>query len=336
MSVLAKLHRRILLAIIVGALIYLGMSVYVDLDQMFDAFTSFDWRYLPLIFLMSFLNYSIRFFKWDFYLRQIDVHLSRADSLRIYFSGYIMTVSPGRVGEVLKSYLLKKIHGTPISRSAPIVIAERYTDFIGMVVLAFIGVNAYRFGDESFRWKMMIMSFVLICVFLVLTGYRPLAKRVIRLAERLPLFSRFAMKIETAFDSIQTLVAPKSLLYGTVNSVVSWFCECIGFYLVLRGFGLTDNPSVNVMSTIFIYAFSTIIGAISMLPGGLGVVEGGLTGLLTVIKVPKNLAVAVTLIIRMATMWFAVLIGIVVLSLNQNRFEGVEEYLDGKAEEEEL
>lgn len=334
MSILGKLQRRILLAIILGVVVYFAMTVYADLDQLVGAFKGFDWRYLPLVFLMTFLNYSIRFFKWDFYLKQIDVHLSRADSLRIYFSGYIMTVSPGRVGEVLKSYLLKKTDGTRISRSAPIVIAERYTDFIGMVILAFIGVNAYRFGDESFRWKMMTVSFVLICVFLVLTGYRPLAKRVIRLAERLPYFSRFAIKIETAFDSIQTLLAPKSLLYGTLNSVVSWFCECIGFYLVLRGFGLTDHPSINVMSAVFIYAFTTILGAISMLPGGLGVVEGGLTGLLTVIKIPKNLAVAVTLIIRMATMWFAVLIGIVVLSWNQKRFEGVEQYLDGDVGEE--
>lgn len=52
-------------------------------------------------------------------------------------------------------------------------------------------------------------------------------------------------------------------------SVVSWLFECFGFYLILINFGL----DVNVLWPVFAYALSTIVGAVSMLPGGLGVTE---------------------------------------------------------------
>ncbi len=70
----------------------------------------------------------------------------------------------------------------------------------------------------------------------------------------------------------------------------------------------------------FSYSFSTIVGAISMLPGGLGLTEGSLTFLLVQKKVPVDISVATTFIIRVVTLWFAVLVGIVSLTLYQKRF----------------
>jgi uncharacterized membrane protein YbhN (UPF0104 family) len=57
-----------------------------------------------------------------------------------------------------------------------------------------------------------------------------------------------------------------------------------------------------------------------MLPGGLGATEGSLTFMLIRNHYPKNIAVASTFIIRVVTLWFAVLIGIFSVTIYQNRF----------------
>ena len=57
-----------------------------------------------------------------------------------------------------------------------------------------------------------------------------------------------------------------------------------------------------------------------MLPAGLGVTEGSLTFLLVEGGVAKNIAVAATFIIRVVTLWFALFVGIVSITLYQKRF----------------
>ena len=57
-----------------------------------------------------------------------------------------------------------------------------------------------------------------------------------------------------------------------------------------------------------------------MLPGGLGVTEGSLTFLLVQKQVATDVAVATTFLIRVVTLWFAVLVGIISLSLYQKRY----------------
>jgi uncharacterized protein (TIRG00374 family) len=86
-------------------------------------------------------------------------------------------------------------------------------------------------------------------------------------------------------------------------SFVSWFFECFGFYLILENF---DN-SISLFWSSFAYAFSTILGSITMLPGGLGVTDGSLAFLLVQKGFSADISVTATFIIRVVTLWFAVL-----------------------------
>ena len=124
-------------------------------------------------------------------------------------------------------------------------------------------------------------------------------------------------KFHTAYDSIYRLVRFKPLVIAFVISVISWFFECVGFYIVLNVFSTSTNIEVSLLTATFIYGFSTLIGAIAMLPGGLGVTEASLTGLLQILKIPKNISVASTIIIRVATLWFAVIVGIFAVLIYQ-------------------
>lgn len=130
---------------------------------------------------------------------------------------------------------------------------------------------------------------------------------------------RFALKVQTAYNSALELVDLKVLIPSILIATVSWFFECIGFYIVICAY----STDISLSLATFIYSFSTIAGAISMLPGGLGLTEGSMTGLLVLNKVPKDESAAITIIIRLATLWFAVALGLITLYIFQRRMEKI-------------
>ncbi|MBZ0199801.1 MAG: flippase-like domain-containing protein, partial [Ignavibacteriaceae bacterium] len=122
--------------------------------------------------------------------------------------------------------------------------------------------------------------------------------------------------IHHAYESSYTMLRPIPLFYMTLLSLVSWFFECLGYYIILINFHI----DVTIFWSSFSYALATIVGAITMLPGGLGVTEGSLTLLLVEKGVANEIAVASTFIIRVVTLWFAVLVGVISVTLYQKRF----------------
>jgi glycosyltransferase 2 family protein len=226
-------------------------------------------------------------------------------------SGLIMSVTPGKMGELLKAYLVKQVTGTPISRTAPIILAERITDFISLVIIGMIGAYIYNYGRNI---VLGVGLFFLIVV--VIISNKHIALPIINQFERIKYIKKYLVNIHAAYESSYLLLRPLQLFYMTLLSLVSWSFECLGYHLILINF----KVNLSYLWASFSYAFATIIGAISMLPGGLGLTEGSLTYMLIRKSYSKEVAVASTFIIRAVTLWFAVLIGIVSVSLYQKRF----------------
>ncbi|MFT7623172.1 MAG: uncharacterized membrane protein YbhN (UPF0104 family), partial [Myxococcota bacterium] len=88
--------------------------------------------------------------------------------------------------------------------------------------------------------------------------------------------------------------------------------ECVGFYLVLGG---VAGGTPDLGGATFVYAFATIFGAVTMLPGGLGATEGSLIGLSLAfgLAATRVAATAGAMIIRFCTLWFAVVVGLCAL-----------------------
>jgi uncharacterized protein (TIRG00374 family) len=117
------------------------------------------------------------------------------------------------------------------------------------------------------------------------------------------------------------LLTPGPLMLTTLLSVAAWLCECAGFWLVLRGL---PGGAIPVQLAIFIYAATTVLGALSFLPGGLGVTEGSMILLLvrTARGMTHSAAVVATILIRLCTLWFSVLVGVVALLAFRRRITG--------------
>jgi uncharacterized protein (TIRG00374 family) len=314
---LSTLRGKIIISSLIGLAVVVVLGLIGDIREVGLSFSSFDWRMLPAILGFTLLNYALRWLKWDYYLRRMsmDRGVSRADSGLLFTSGMVMAVTPGKVGEVLKSYLLKQINGTPISASAPIVLAERITDGLAMLLLMGFGLTLYAPARPAFLALLLLSVAGLVAV-----QFRPLMERLIDLIARLPRGDKIAPRLMTAYLSSRALLSWRILLASTVISLVSWFGECVAFYYVLRGLGEPASYLLLLQAT-FVFAASTLFGLVSFLPGGLGVSEASSTGLL-ILLVPMATAPATTatIIIRFCTLWFGVTLGAIALAIFGRRY----------------
>ena len=304
------LTKKFFLFLGLGLAVFLGLSLYGNWSLVIGAFEGFSYVSLPAILALAFLNYLSRFWRWGLYLKRVGIFLPRRESFTIFMSGLAMTVTPGKMGELIKSVLLKERHEIPISRSAPVVLAERFTDLLAVYVLVLAGSASLAFGAKIL-WLGTIVLIAGLLPFISEGTFR----FSLSLVERIPWGSKLKGSIPEAFHALHDLMGFKILFWASVIGLTAWFFECLAFALVFYGLGWP----VPLAKATFIYAFATLAGALSMLPGGIGAAEASLTGLLLLIQVPKAQAAAATILIRVCTVWFAVLLGYGFLRLFQRR-----------------
>ena len=318
-----RLRGKIVLSLVFGVLVVAALSLVADARQLATTLRGFAWGLAPAILGLTLGNYALRFLKWQYYLRLIGVRgLGTRDSLGIFFSAFTMVMTPGKVGELLKSYLLRRVAGTPVAASAPIIVAERLTDGLAMVGLAALGLTSVRFG-----WPVLALTLAGGAVGVALVQHRPLAERLLAAGERsrVRALATRVHHLREFYESAYELLRPGPLGLAVAIGVVSWSGECVAFYLVLLGLGLPASWSLLIAATA-ILALATLIGSVSMLPGGLGVADASIAGMLLLVVAPttalmtRDVAVAASLLIRFATLWFGVLLGALVLLLYHRRF----------------
>jgi uncharacterized protein (TIRG00374 family) len=308
---LEKLKQRTLISIAFAGLLYLGITIYIDFDLLLLSFTKFNLLLIPFLLLLSLGNYLVRYIKWNYYISILNIDLHKKDSLMIFMSGLLMSVTPGKIGELLKAYLVKTVNKTPVSVTAPIIFAERATDFLSLTILALIGAYIYDYGRNA----ALIITIVILIGIFILTN-RKLFDSIMKFLSKIKFVEKRIESIERLYHSTYTLLKIKPLIIAIIISVLSWGFECYGYYLVINNF----NNTIDVSWSFFSYSFSTIVGAVSMLPGGLGVTEGSFLLMLTSKGLSANDAAATTFITRVATLWFAVIVGILAIIFFQRRF----------------
>lgn len=309
---LDQLRRRLILGVLLGVVVVSVVIVLSDASALAAAFRAFNWWLTPLVIGLILLNYTLRFAKWQYYLRIVGVSgLSRRDSAMIFVSGFTMVMTPGKLGELLKAYLIRTRSGAPLSSTIPCVLIERLTDGLATLLLIGVGVIVFPFG-----WPLFVGGLIAAAIVLSILQRESLIARILRRLEQTRL-ERRVRALEELYTSTRFLLAPKPLLVAIGVGTVSWFGECVAFLLILTGLGIDPSWRLLLAAT-FVFGASAWFGALSLLPGGLGAAEASAAALLLLTiddpLLTGSAAGAATLLMRFATLWFGVLIGVVALS----------------------
>lgn len=304
---------RVILGVVAGVAVYVGFSIWANARAVGAALERFHWSMAALGLVLAAGNYVVRWARWEYYLRRLGIRIAGRDSVLVFLSGFALTVTPGKLGEAVKALLLRQSHGINAARTAPIVVAERITDLIALLVLTLVGVFSFPI-DRRFLGA----GAVAVGMGLAVIGSETLAGRIFALAERVPRAARFVPKLREFHGAATILLKPGPLVVTTVLSIGSWFLECLAFWVVVRGF---PGAVLGMQAATFIYAAMTVAGALSFLPGGLGVTEAGMLALLGTFGqgIDRGTAAAATFVTRACTLWFAVAIGLTALTVYSRR-----------------
>ncbi len=300
----ARLGRRIGAGIVFGVVLYAVFAAATDAAAVGRALGTLPATLFALALGLSLVNYAMRWAKWEFYLRTLGIRIGAGESVFVFLSGLTMSITPGKVGEVLKSVLLKERRGIAVERTAPIVVAERVTDLFGLIVIASFGIATFDYGRAVF--VVVLAGLVGVMVGLQFPSW---VSGGLDLVERLPWLGNHRAAFDAAYASMRELVRPIPLVVTTLMSTLSWSMEAAAFHFIIEAL---DPLRLEATVSSFVFAMTTILGAVSFLPGGLGVTEGTMVGALLLFGVfeAEAKAVSATYLIRLATLWFGVALGV--------------------------
>lgn len=304
----ARRWRSLLGSVALSALAYLAFSMWGGWHDIVHAAGRVGLGGAATLLALSCLNYGLRFLRWQLFLGALGQSQPWRPSLLIYLGGFALTTTPGKAGEAVRSVFLKR-RGVDFRSSMAAFLSERLSDLLAVALLCLLGWNLY----PPLR-PLLLLALALVAAAYLLIAQRTLLARWHAAAGE-PHGRRGGRLLQAARPLLGVLLdarichAPRLLAGATALSVAAWAAEALGLFLLIRAF----DADVSLGFAFFTYAIGMLAGALSFMPGGLGGAEATMIGLLVWHGQAQPVAVAVTVLVRVATLWFAVLLGVLAL-----------------------
>ena len=296
--------KNIILIIIFIITFYIIYIAYSDFEEISSNMEEFEFTLLPIIFLFSFTGYSISALRQRILLKKIGIVMPLKENFLLYLAGLSMIITPGGLGETIKSYYLKKRFGYGISKTFPLVFVERFQDMITLVIvlssaLIFIQIH-----------EVMILDITVICVIIIsyiIFRAKKLFVKIINFSQKISRLRKFGDSMSESYEGFYSMTEGKTMIKCAAVGIVSWTLEAIAVYLVFLAF----NIDLGFILTIIIAYAAILFGGVSLLPGGVGLTEISATTLLTKEGVELSLATSIIIMMRIATIWLSTATGFI-------------------------
>ena len=303
-----KIINKIIIIVIAVVGLYATFLIASDINTIADKISSFKIEFLPIIIILVTCSWFVLFTRWHLLLMNSKIFIPKKNSFIIYLSGIALTIIPGKVGELVKSQLLKTKFGIPRSKTVPIVILEQFYTLIGLIVISFFGIWYFELGTYviGFFTAVLVFSFILI-------SSKRIFNKLMVILEKRKITSKFVEPLSLSYDTVRKSIRGPIVFYATALTSIFWLLEAVTVYFVLLSFGVDDIEFLMVIPT---YATSIMLGFLSFLPMGLGVVEGSLASFFSLQGIEVSLSLTLVIIIRVFTRWYGVAVGFVALRLS--------------------
>ena len=299
------IHKRVLASSVLVLALYLVWAFASDGEEVMTSLAKIGWLGVTAALVLSLVNYGLRFLRWHWYLRVLNQRVTLAKSCRFYIAGFALTATPGKAGEAIRSLMLSK-HGVPYSKSLAALLAERVTDVLAVLAIGGAGIVAF----PDYAW---VAIAVLVSVFatLIVIGSPGLRTRLFGwvAGSRNQRIRSSAQHVLDLLTHAADLLRRGRLVNAWAIGIIAWGAEAIAFAFIVDWLGY--DLSVPLLASI--YALSMLAGAVSFLPGGVGGAEAAMAVMLFGVGLDAPDVVSATLVCRLTTLWFAVVLGIVAL-----------------------
>ena len=300
-----KLDNRLILILIAVVAIYAIFLFISDYNIISEKISNFKINYLPLILLLVSASWVPLIIKWHFLLKNCEIDIPLTKSILVFLSGTAFEITPGQIGALMKSQILKTIYNIPRTKTAPIVLVEKVYDLIGAILASIIGIiilGVYPY--------LIVIAILVLAVIFFFMYYRPASELFFKRITKTKFFSKYVENISEFDKIVQKSTSVKIATICILLAVTYWFIISTAVYYTLIAF---DVNTLDYLKVLAIYATSALLGAVSLIPGGVGIAEGTIAGLLTLEGIDISIALVLSVVIRVFTFWFVVAVGFISL-----------------------
>lgn len=259
---------------------------------------------VAILLALSLVNYMFRGVRWHLFANRLGLPTTLMQDVRHFIGGFAMSVTPGRVGELIRMRWLRRETGWAVERTAPLVLMDRASDLAAMALILAGGIALSAGGIA------MAMPVAIVALILAFVATRPklLAGCVTLLYRAVGKFPRLMARVRTAARSLTVFSSGPIMAGAMALGLIGWFAEGYAFHLLLMWMG----ADIGLAKAVAIFTFSTLAGGLTGAPGGVGGAEAAMVTLLSLEGIPLEVSIPATAVIRLTTLWFAILIGIAV------------------------
>ena len=308
-----EFDNRLILVLVAAVGIYAVFLFMSDFNIMTEKISNFKIYFLPLILLLVTVSWIPLMIRWQFLLKTAEIHIPFKKSILVYLSGSALQITPGQIGELIKAQILKTSFGIPRTKTASVVLVEKIYDLIGAIIASIIGMIILEL-------EIYLIIFAILILFLIFFFfyYKPAFEFFLRQIIKTKFFSKYTENISESYEIIKKITAPQIAIRSIFLSITYWFVVSIAVYCTLLAFDIDILSYLKVLS---IFTTSTILGAITFIPGGIGVTEGSIAGLFTLEGIHMSTALVLGVMIRIVTLWYNVSIGFIALKFSGFSFK---------------
>jgi len=303
-----KFENNIILMIVVAVAVYAIFLFISDYQKISEGIINFQVEYLIPILSLVTASWIPLILMWHLLLKKNGINIPFRKNIVIWLSGSALSLTPGQVGELIKSQLIKTLYDIPRTKTAPIVLLEKFYGLTGAIIAGIIGVIIL-----GMDFNLVLFSIVILFVIFFLIYYRPVFQYGLKRITKFKFFSKYSDNITDSYEILRNSTGSGISSICIALAICYWMIISLSVYVTLLAFGIEGT---SFLKTISIYTSSVIIGVITFIPGGLGITEGSLVGLFTLEGIDVSVALILSVVIRLTTLWYSVSIGFIGLKLS--------------------
>jgi len=303
---------KIVLLLILAVLFYGAMLIYADVEIVVKKIFEINWEYIPIILSLIGIQIGILGLRYHRLLKKLGITIPFKDSFKIFVAGLSMTITPLGGGTGIKSHLLKKNFGYSISSTLPIVLVERWTELLSILILLII----LSFLTTMYAsYIAVILGLIMVGVLVIITSNSKLFTYYKKFFLKIKYLRKFSMSLEESKNSIKILYRKKTVFEAVGLSFVSKIIQLFVVFYIFLAVGL----EFDFFQAGQIYYTSMVFGSISFIPGGIIVTESSMLGLLLENGIQVSIATLIVILSRLVTIWLFTIVGTVALKFEMAR-----------------
>ena len=289
---------------IIFVIFYVIFAIYYDANQFLESLDKINpYFIIPILFCFT-TAILIKSLRQMLFLRHLGIKIPLKQNTIIYLAGLSMLITPAGLGEMIKSHFLLKKYNQPVSKTIPLVLVERYHD--ALAILSILIIFSIITGTTFLTIPLLIIGILLLVSLIVIKSRKlfPMFQKVIRKVKIFQALENHSIEFN---KSLVSFTSKKIFFSGWVVGMVAWSFDGLGIFLCFQAFELDFDFFISALLGLA----SILIGALTLIPGGVGVTEVSFVQLLSLYGIESSIASALVLFFRLLSIWYVTCIGFV-------------------------